>query len=47
MAVAAASILRDEDERRERGTEARRAFERLYTPGPATAPIVELYARMA
>jgi glycosyltransferase involved in cell wall biosynthesis len=46
MAVAASSILRDEGERRERGAEARRAFERLYTPGPATAPIAELYARM-
>lgn len=47
MAVAAASILRDEGERRERGAEARRAFERLYTPGPATAPIADLYRRMA
>ena len=47
MAVAAASILRDESERRERGTQARGAFERLYTPGPATAPIADLYARMA
>jgi glycosyltransferase involved in cell wall biosynthesis len=46
MASAAASILRDESERRQRGAEARRVFERLYTPGPATAPIVELYARM-
>jgi glycosyltransferase involved in cell wall biosynthesis len=46
MAVAAASILRHEAERRERGAEARSAFERLYTPGPATAPIAELYARM-
>ena len=47
MAGAAVSILRDEAERRERGAEARRIFERLYTPGPATAPIAELYERMA
>jgi glycosyltransferase involved in cell wall biosynthesis len=47
MALAAASILRDEGERRERGAEARGAFERLYTPGPATAPIAALYARMS
>ena len=46
MASAAASILRDESERRQRGADARRVFERLYTPGPATAPIVELYERM-
>ncbi len=47
MAAAAVPILRDEAERRERGAAARRVFERLYTPGPATAPIVELYERMA
>ena len=46
MASAAASILRDESERMERGAEARRIFERLYTPGPATAPVAELYERM-
>ena len=47
MASAAASVLRDELERSERGAEARRVFERLYTPGPATAPVAELYGRMA
>ena len=47
MASAAASILHDEAERKERGAEARRVFERLYTPAPATAPVAELYARMA
>jgi len=46
MASAAASILRDEGERKERGAMARRVFERLYTPGPATAPVAELYERM-
>lgn len=46
LAEAAASVLRDEGERRERGAAARAAFERSYTPGPATAPIADLYARM-
>jgi glycosyltransferase involved in cell wall biosynthesis len=46
LAAAAATILRDESERRERGAAARAAFERAYTPGPATAPIADLYNRM-
>ena len=47
LANAAAAMLRDEAERRERGSAARSAFERRYSPGPATAPIVELYRRIA
>ncbi|MEP6909253.1 MAG: glycosyltransferase family 4 protein [Actinomycetota bacterium] len=46
MALAAASILLDEGERRERGAAARRAFERAYTPLPATRPVADLYERM-
>ena len=46
MASAAALILRDEAERKERGATARQVFERLYTPRPATAPVAELYERM-
>ena len=47
LAAAAARILADEGERRERGAAARAAFERRYSPGPATEPLVELYRRMA
>jgi len=47
MASAAASVLRDGSERNERGAEARRVFERLYAPGPATAPVADLYQQMA
>ena len=47
LAAAAAAILRDETERRERGAAARAAFERRYAPVPATAPLVDLYLRMA
>jgi polysaccharide biosynthesis protein PslH len=46
LADAAAALLRDEGERRKRGAAARATFERLYTPAPATEPIVELYSRM-
>jgi glycosyltransferase involved in cell wall biosynthesis len=47
LAAAAAEILGDEGERRERGAAARAAFERRYSPVPATEPLVELYDRMA
>ena len=47
LAEAAAALLRDEDERRERGAAARACFERAYTPLPATEPVVDLYLRMA
>jgi glycosyltransferase involved in cell wall biosynthesis len=47
LAQAAARILADEDERRERGAAARAAFEQRYSPFPATEPLVELYRRMA
>jgi glycosyltransferase involved in cell wall biosynthesis len=46
LAAAAASVLLDPDERRERGIAGRATFERLYTPEPATRPLVELYERM-
>jgi glycosyltransferase involved in cell wall biosynthesis len=47
LADAAADILRDEDERRARGSAARRAFEQRYSPVPATEPLAALYRRMA
>lgn len=47
LALAAARLLTDDEERADRGAAARRAFERRYSPVPATAPLVELYARMA
>jgi glycosyltransferase involved in cell wall biosynthesis len=47
LARAAAAMLRDERERRERGAEARALFERRYAPQPATAPLVDLYERLA
>ena len=47
LAEAAAAILLDAEERRERGAAARAAFERLYTPEPATEPLVDLYRRLA
>lgn len=47
LAEAAARILADEAERRERGSAASAAFERRYSPRPATEPLVELYRRMA
>ena len=42
-----ARLLLDEAERRERGSQARSAFEELYAPEPATRPLVELYRRMS
>ncbi|HEX2045487.1 MAG TPA: glycosyltransferase family 4 protein [Gaiellaceae bacterium] len=47
LAAAAARILADPGERRQRGDAAREAFLRRYAPGPATLPLVELYRRMA
>jgi glycosyltransferase involved in cell wall biosynthesis len=47
LARAAAAILRDEAERRERGAAAHAAFVARYAPAPATAPLVELYRRIA
>lgn len=47
LAAAAARILSDPAERRERGAAARRAFLDRYAPEPATRPLVELYGRMA
>jgi glycosyltransferase involved in cell wall biosynthesis len=46
LAAAATELLTDEAARRERGAAARADFERNYSPGPATAPLVELYDRM-
>ena len=43
LAAAAAELLTDERARQERGAAARADFERLYAPGPATEPLVELY----
>ena len=45
LARAAASVLADEAERRERGSAGRLAFEERYAPVPATAPLVDLYRR--
>jgi glycosyltransferase involved in cell wall biosynthesis len=47
LAEAAASILLDAGERRQRGDAARAAFERRYAPRPATEPLVELYRGLA
>jgi glycosyltransferase involved in cell wall biosynthesis len=46
LAAAARELLTDEAARRERGAAARADFERNYSPGPATAPLIELYERM-
>jgi glycosyltransferase involved in cell wall biosynthesis len=46
LAAAAVRLLADADERRERGAAARAAFERFYSPEPATRPLIDLYARM-
>jgi glycosyltransferase involved in cell wall biosynthesis len=46
IADAAARLLRDPDERKERGAAARQAFKQRYAPAPATEPLVDLYRRM-
>jgi hypothetical protein len=46
LAAAASELLTDEQARRERGAAGRADFERYYSPGPATAPLAELYERM-
>jgi Glycosyl transferases group 1 len=46
LAAAASELLTDEAARRERGGAARAEFERRYSPGPATEPLIELYRRM-
>jgi glycosyltransferase involved in cell wall biosynthesis len=47
LAAATAELLVDAALRRARGAAARAAFVERYTPEPATAPLVELYRRMA
>jgi glycosyltransferase involved in cell wall biosynthesis len=47
LAAAAARLLLDPVERRERGAAARSTFERLYSPKPATEPLLDLYDRLA
>ncbi len=47
LAAATVTLLRDDEERRERGRIARSAFELRYTPKPATAPLLDLYQRVA
>lgn len=47
LAGATVALLNDPAARQQRGRAARAAFGRLYTPVPATVPLVETYARMA
>jgi hypothetical protein len=47
LASAAARLLVDDAERHARGAAARSAYERRYTPEIATAPLLELYRRIA
>jgi glycosyltransferase involved in cell wall biosynthesis len=47
LATAAAALLRDQDERRERGEAARAAFLSRYAPRPATEPLAAIYREMA
>jgi len=46
LADAASALLLDHAERRRLGSAVRSAFERLYTPEPATEPLLALYRRM-
>lgn len=46
LAAAATRLLGDAGERRERGAAGRAAFDRFYSPEPATRPLLDLYARM-
>jgi glycosyltransferase involved in cell wall biosynthesis len=47
LALAAAGILRDANERRQRGEAARTAFLSHYTPKVAAEPLADLYQRMS
>lgn len=47
IAAALTALLDDQDERRRRGAAAAQAFAAAHAPLPATAPIVELYERIA
>jgi len=47
LALSALQILRDPTERHQRGSIARSAFELRYSPKPATAPLIDIYQRMA
>ena len=47
LADHAALLLRDPEERRRRGAAVRRTFLDHYSPGPATAPLLEMYEQMA
>ena len=47
LAAAVSRLVLDPAERRERGAAARSTFERLYSPEPATEPLLELYNRLA
>jgi polysaccharide biosynthesis protein PslH len=47
LAAAAVELLADAAARQQRGRVGRAAFERRYTPVPATIPLVETYRRMA
>jgi glycosyltransferase involved in cell wall biosynthesis len=47
LARAAVEILRDQEERRQRGAAALQAFTECYAPEIATAPLVSFYERMA
>jgi glycosyltransferase involved in cell wall biosynthesis len=46
LAAAARELLTDQAARRERGGAGRADFERNYSPGPATAPLIDVYERM-
>lgn len=47
LAASTAALLQDADRRREAGAAARAAFEQRYAPEAATAPLAELYRRLA
>jgi glycosyltransferase involved in cell wall biosynthesis len=47
LIAAAASLLGDPDEQRKRAAAARLAYERRYTPAPATEPLAAFYRRIA
>ncbi len=47
LALAAVELLRDHEARQERGRAAHELFQKRYAPEVATAPLVDLYRRMA